>query len=38
MGIPLTASANLVIPDQHVARALMGLLPLLAQVAMTTNT
>lgn len=38
MEIPLTGSANLVIPDQHVARALMELLLLLAQVAMTTGT
>lgn len=38
MEIPLTGSANLVIPDQHVARALMELLLLLAQVAMTTST
>ena len=38
MEIPLTGSANFVIPDQHVARALMGLRLLLAQVAMTTNT
>lgn len=38
MEIPLTGSANLVTPDQHVARALMELLLLLAQVAMTTST
>ena len=38
MEIPLTGSVNVVIPDQHVARALMGLLLSLAQVAMTTNT
>ena len=38
MEIPLTGSANLVIPDQRVARALMGRLLLFAQVAMTTNT
>ena len=37
MEIQLTGSANLVIPDQHVARALMGLLLPLAQVAMTTS-
>ena len=38
METPLTGSANFVIQDQHVARALMGLLRLLAQVAMTTST
>ena len=37
METPLTGSANFVILDQHVARALMGLLLPLAQVAMTTS-
>ena len=38
MEIAQTGSANLVIPDQHVARALMGRLLPLARVAMTTGT